>query len=113
MYYRVERTFLTSLSGLSEQTLDPRPYLSPGNTSSEAALAFIEQEGARILGSVSSLRGDKSLATARVDGRLYVIFVQRGAETLQFASDIKPQAGEAAPRTGEESSDNPRRPPRQ
>jgi len=112
MYYRVERTFLTTAQGESEQSLDPRPYLSPGSTSSEAALAFIEQDGAELLGSISGLRGDKSLATARVEGRLYVIFVQRGAETLQSASDLKPRVAKAAPRTDEESSDNQLRSPR-
>jgi hypothetical protein len=112
MYYRVERTFLTTAQGESEQSLDPRPYLSSGATSSEAALAFIEQDSATLLGSISSLPGDKSLATARVDGRLYVIFVQRGAETLQFASDLKPRDAKAARRTDEESSDNQLRSPR-
>ena len=108
MYYRVERTFLTTSTGVSEQTIDPRPYFSPGETCSEAALAFISQENARILGSVSTLPGDKALATARVDGRLYVIFVQRGAETMQFASDLKQQAAAEAPRVEKEPEDRER-----
>lgn len=112
MYYRVERTFLTNAQGESEQALDPRPYLSCGATSSEASLAFIQQDGADLLGSISSLPGDKSLATARARGRLYVIFVQRGAETLQFASDLKPRAAKAARRTDGESSDSQLRSPR-
>jgi hypothetical protein len=87
MYYRVERTYLTNASGVSEQTSDQRPYLVSGRTSAEAAIAFLEQERARLLGSVSTLAGDKALATATGEGRLFVVFVQRGVEAVASGLD--------------------------
>lgn len=103
---------MTTSQGLSEQTLDPTPYLSPGSSALDAALAFIQQENARLLGPASSLPGDKSLATASAEGRLFVIFVQRGIETLQFATEVKQRDAKVARRTDEASSDSQPRSPR-
>ncbi len=119
MYYRIDRTYLTNAAGQSEQSQDSRPYLVAGATSHDAAMAFIRQEDARLLGSVSVLPGDKALATASSAGRLYVLFIQRGVEALPLnvgedtAKIIKRPDEEAVRRTGGESSDiRPRSPHR-
>ena len=90
MYYKVERTYLTSVDGESEQQHDKTPYFVAAADAAAAAAAFVANESARLLGAVSSFAGDKATATAWIDGRLYIIFVQRGAEaiTTQEASEV-------------------------
>lgn len=83
MYYKVDRTFLTNAEGESEQQHDKTPYFVAASDSAAAAAAFVTNESARLLGTVSAFTGDKSTATAWVDGRLYIIFVQRGAEAIR------------------------------
>ena len=83
MYYKIDRTYLTNVEGESEQQHDQTPYFVAAADSSSAAAAFVTNESARLLGGVSAFAGDKATATAWVDGRLYIIFVQRGAEAIR------------------------------
>ena len=86
MYYKVDRTYLTNAEGESEQQHDKTPYFVAAADSPSAAAAFVTNESARLLGGISAFTGDKATATAWVDGRLYIIFVQRGAEAIRPAS---------------------------
>ena len=93
VYYKIDRTYLTNAEGESEQQHDKTPYFVAAANSSAAAAAFVTNESARLLGGVSPLTGDKATATAWVDGRLYIIFVQRGAEAIRptsAAEELKP-----------------------
>lgn len=83
MYYKVDRTYLTTVEGQSEQQPDKTPYFVAASDASAAAAAFVTNEAGRLLGNVSSFAGDKATATAWIDGRLYIIFVQRGAEAIK------------------------------
>ena len=89
VYYKVERTYLTNLEGESEQQHDKTPYFVSASDSSAAATSFVSGENARLLGGVSAFAGDKATATAWCDGRLYIIFVQRGVEAIAGANDVK------------------------
>ena len=92
MYYKIDRTYLTNAEGESEQQHDKTPYFVAASDSPAAAAAFVANESARLLGTVSAFTGDKATATAWVDGRLYIIFVQRGAEAIRTLSDAdRPQ----------------------
>ena len=95
MYYKVERTYLTSVDGESEQKHDNTPYFVAAADAAAAAAAFVTNESARLLGSASSLAGDKATATAWLDGRLYIIFVQRGAESIR--TQEAPEVGRSQP----------------
>ena len=83
VYYKIDRTFLTNAEGESEQQHDKTPYFVAASDAAAAAAAFVTRESARLLGGVSSFPGDKATATAWVDGRLYIVFVQRGAEAIR------------------------------
>jgi hypothetical protein len=82
VYYKIDRTYLTSVGGDSEQQHDKAPYFVSASDASAAATQFVANESARLLGGVSAFAGDKATATAWRDGRLYIIFVQRGAESI-------------------------------
>jgi len=56
------------------------PHYVSSESALSAASVFINQDGARLLGSVSELPGDKATATAWRDGSVYIVFVQRGDE---------------------------------
>ncbi len=86
MYYKVERTYLTNMQGDSEQQADAIPYFVSAADAPSAAAKFVTNESGRLLGCVSAFTGDKATATAWNDGRLYIIFVQRGAESILRAS---------------------------
>ena len=83
VYYKIERTFLTNAAGESEQQSDKTPYLVNASDAAAAARLFVSDERGRLLGEPTSFAGDKSSATAWLDGRLYIIFVQRGLEALR------------------------------
>jgi hypothetical protein len=83
VYYKVDRTYLTTADGESEQQHDKTPYFVAAADASSAASAFVSNESGRILGTVSAFTGDKATATAWVDGRLYIVFVQRAAEAIK------------------------------
>jgi hypothetical protein len=86
VYYKVDRTYLTNAEGESEQQHDKAPYFVAAGSASAAATAFVTNESGRLLGGVSAFTGDKATATAWIDGRLYIIFVQRGAEAIRTES---------------------------
>jgi hypothetical protein len=86
MYYKVDRTYLTNAEGDSEQQADSIPYFVAASNAASAAATFVNNESGRLLGCVSAFAGDKATATAWNDGRLYIIFVQRGAESILRAS---------------------------
>jgi hypothetical protein len=90
VYYKIDRTYLTSAEGESEQQHDKTPYFVAASDAPAAAAAFVTNEAGRLLGGVSAFSGDKATATAWIDGRLYIIFVQRGAEAIktQEASEL-------------------------
>ena len=92
MYYKVDRTYLTNAAGESEQQHDKTPYFVAAGDSAAAAKAFVLDEKGRLLGDVSSFAGDKATATAWVDGRLYIIFVQRGAEAIKMQNILTDDA---------------------
>jgi hypothetical protein len=81
VYYSVERVYLGD-GEAEERRRSPRHLIS-ANSAQDAARAFIESEGASMIGSVSALRGDKATATAVHDGKAYVVFVERGADSIQ------------------------------
>jgi len=83
VYYKVDRTYLTTADGESEQQHDKTPYFVAARDAPAAAAAFVTNEAGRLLGTVSAFSGDKATATAWIDGRLYIIFVQRGAEAIR------------------------------
>jgi len=83
VYYKIDRTYLTNAAGESEQQHDKTPYFVAASNAPAAAAAFVNNESGRLLGGVSAFTGDKATATAWIDGRLYIIFVQRGAEAIK------------------------------
>lgn len=82
VYYRVERVYVTDVEGRTVSRRDLRPYLVAGGSARDAALAFIKREQHELVGSISDFPGDKALATAAAGPLLYVIFVERGAESV-------------------------------
>jgi hypothetical protein len=85
-HYEVERVYLTEADGRPAQTIEA-PVLTNGASAKEAALAFVANEGARLLGPPSEVPGDLCTATAWKGGRLYVITVWRlGHTPLRTAS---------------------------
>ncbi|MEK6375411.1 MAG: hypothetical protein AABO58_22265 [Acidobacteriota bacterium] len=93
MYYKVDRTYLTSVEGESEQQHDKTPYFVAARDAPAAAAAFVTNEAGRLLGTVSSFAGDKATATAWIDGRLYIVFVQRGAEAIRTQESSELERG--------------------
>jgi len=82
VYYKIERIYLTNAAGESEQQTDNAPYFVSANDAPAAAASFVADENGRLLGTISAFSGDKAAATAWRDGRLYTVFVQRGAEAI-------------------------------
>ena len=82
MYYRVERTYLTDEAGRAQTAVDRRPYMIVADTARDAALVFVTHDGGQVVGTISDLTGDKATATAVASSRMYVIFVERGAESI-------------------------------
>jgi hypothetical protein len=86
LHYEVERVYLTEENGRPAQTVEP-PVLVNASSAKEAALAFVNKEGARLLGPLSEVPGDLCTATAWKGGRLYVITVwQLGHTPLRQAA---------------------------
>jgi hypothetical protein len=85
MYYRVGRTYITDAEGRSVTSADPRPYLVAANSAAGAVTIFLETDKSRMMGGVSELQGDKATATAMRtdDRRVFVIFVERAAESIR------------------------------
>jgi hypothetical protein len=83
VYYRIDRTYLTDEAGKYQRAHDSKPYLVPADSAGAAAVAFITNEMASLVGPVSMLPGDKATATAEVGHRVYVIFIERAAESVQ------------------------------
>ena len=73
-HYEVERLYLTDDEGRPEQTLEPS-VLVTAVSAKEAALAFMRNEGARLLGVPCEAPGDLCTAAGWLAGRLYVITV--------------------------------------
>ena len=82
MYYKIERTFLTDRDGRSQQNSDRLPYMVSAQSAQGAALAFIARDEANLLGPVSQVSGDKATATAARGGQVYVLFVERAADSI-------------------------------
>ena len=82
MYYRVERAYLTDTTGETKHAVDLPPYLVPESSARGAVMAFVSGEQATLLGSISELTGDKAIATAKIDERIFVVFAQRAAEAV-------------------------------
>ena len=78
--YEVERLYLTDEHGRPAQTLEPSVLVTAA-TAKEAAVAFMRDEGARLLGVPCEAAGDLCTAAGWHDGRLYVITVWRLGHT--------------------------------
>jgi len=78
VFYRVERTYLQQPGDVPQK--NDLPHYVSGDSACSVASVFVNQDGARLIGGVSDLPGDKATATASRDGRVYVVFVQRGDE---------------------------------
>ena len=74
--YEIERIFLTDENAQPAQTPDALAYVQ-AESAMNAILAFVEREGARLLGSVCDSPGDQCTATAWRGGRLYVMTAWR------------------------------------
>lgn len=93
MYYRIERTYLTDAKGSSLREYDLRPYLISALDADAAIESFVREEGGTLSGVTSPLPGDKAMGSATREGRFYIVFAQRAAETVGAAL---PAAGERA-----------------
>ena len=74
--YEIERIFLTDENAQPAQMPDAMAYIQ-ADSAMNAVLAFVEREGARLLGSVCDSPGDQCTATAWRGGRLYVMTAWR------------------------------------
>jgi len=76
MRYEIKRLYLTDTEGHPRQSVESAGLVD-AESAKEAAVAFVRQEGARLLGPVCDAPGDQCTATAWNGGRLYVITVWR------------------------------------
>lgn len=74
--YEVERVYLTDEHAQPAQVTEPIAFIE-SDSAMNAAVAFVERDGARLLGSICDAPGDQCTATAWREGRLYVITVWR------------------------------------
>ena len=74
--FEVERIYLTNEHAQPEQATDAIAH-TEADTATDAALAFVERDGARLLGSICDAPGDQCTATAWRGGRLYIVTVWR------------------------------------
>lgn len=88
--YEVERVYLTNERAQPEQTTDAIAHIE-SDTAMNAALAFVERDGARLLGSICDAPGDQGTATAWRGGRLYVITVWREGHRQEHPLAVIPQ----------------------
>jgi hypothetical protein len=72
--YEVERVYLTDATGQPEQTTEPLVTVKAASAK-DAAILFVEKEGARLLGTVCDSPADLCTATAWREGRLYALTV--------------------------------------
>jgi hypothetical protein len=92
MYYRVERTYLTDSAGRAASSPDRHPHMIVAESSREAALVFIAYESGHLIGEIAELAGDKAAATAVSGSRMFVIFVERGAESVAEKRREQPES---------------------
>ncbi|HUP50708.1 MAG TPA: hypothetical protein VNA04_18180 [Thermoanaerobaculia bacterium] len=71
MRIRVERTFLTTQSGTRVIVAQPESSVMDADSLSGALLAFIEQDGARLLGTIAE-KEHRAVATAWKN-RVYIL----------------------------------------
>ena len=88
MYYKIDRTYLTDGEGKYQRVHDATPYLVPAGSAMASAIAFITHESAAAIGPITQLPGDKATATAQVGQRVYVIFIERAAESIRPRGDV-------------------------
>ena len=74
MVYEVERIFLTDEEG-NPVDLIAELHTIEAASANQAAVLFVERDGARLLGTVCDAPGDTCTATAWLSGRAYVITV--------------------------------------
>jgi hypothetical protein len=79
-HYEVERLYLTDDQGRPAQTLEPSVLVTAASAK-EAVLAFMRDEGARLLGAPCEASGDLCTAAGWRAGRLYTITVWRLGHT--------------------------------
>lgn len=82
MYYKIERTWLTDRDGHSKQSVDRLPHMVAADSAPAAVAAFVSSDRASLLGAVSEISGDRATATATDAGRVYVVFVERAADSV-------------------------------
>ena len=83
MLYRVDRTYLTDAEGRSHRQYDMTPYFLSADDAADAVSRFINADDALLFGTVSRLAGDKATGSATNGRRFFVVFAQRGAESIQ------------------------------
>lgn len=77
MLYRVERSYITDEHGRYAEQRERSTHQIESDSASHAARQFVGNDNAELLGDVTEVTGDRAIATADCDGRVYVIFVQR------------------------------------
>lgn len=89
--YEIERIYLTDENAQPAQMPDAMAYVQ-ADSAMNAVLAFVEREGARLLGSVCDSPGDQCTATAWRGGRLYVMTAWReGHRPIDPLAPVKEQ----------------------
>lgn len=79
MRVELERTFLTTVEGRAVIIQQPENSEVDAMSLKEAIVAFIEDEGGRILGTITELP-NRAVCTGWVSGRLYVLMATPAAD---------------------------------
>ena len=80
MTYEIERVYLTDDDGNPIQVRDEAYHAVEAFSAKGAALLFIEQDGARLLGSICEAPGDQCTAIGWEKSRAFAITVWRDGE---------------------------------
>lgn len=72
MHVELERTFLTTAAGRAIVFQTAEKFTAEASSLREAMIAFIEESGGRILGTITELP-NRAVCTAWASGRLYVL----------------------------------------
>jgi hypothetical protein len=76
MLYEIERIYLTDDTGQPEQFVEDLITID-AESAAAAAVAFVERDRGRLLGTVCTAAGDQCTAAGWREGRLYAITVWR------------------------------------
>lgn len=79
MRVELERTFLTTAEGRAVIIQQPEKSRVDATSLKEAIIAFIDDEGGRLLGTITELP-NRAVCTGWVSGRLYVLMATPAAD---------------------------------